>query len=199
MKKHLFILILATTITSFAQQKATVNKVNGIEVYLLAEPVRTYEIVDIKNKGIQWGSFITGGLINASISTKVTRYINRLIKEYEHKTIPFDAILYSNGKQMSAIKFTDEATTETKGIAVVQKIKGIPFFVMNEPLQDYTLYKSIGGGIKWKSAITVGILNNSIEQDLMKFAKKIDNKVKKGLVDAVIYQRSKSAEAIKFR
>ena len=197
--KNILLIIFAVLSTSVmtAQYKAKVNKVNGIEVYLLAEPVRPYEIFKIKKKGIQWGSYITGGLINASISTKVTRYINRLVKEYNGK-VPFDAIVYTNGKQMTAIKFTDEPTPDTNMIAVVQKIKGIPFFVMSEPLLKYHFYKTIGGGIKWKSALTVGIINNSIEQDLLKFAKKIIGKVKKGKVDAVIYQRAKKAEAIKF-
>ncbi len=198
MKKSIFILALLLSISVFGQIKSKVQKVNGIEVYLLAEPVREYEVVKSKGKGIQWGSAVTGGLINESISTKVTKYIKRLIKEYKKEDISFDAVIYTNGKQMTAIRFTEEKTEENDRIATVQKINGIPFFVMSEPVLEYDFVKTIGGGIKWKSAITAGLVNNSIEQDLMKFAKKMKRKFKKKEISAIIYERGKKASAIKF-
>jgi|TARA_B110001469_G_C9533411_1_gene265105 hypothetical protein len=198
MKKVLLGLVLFIGMNCFAQQKSKVQKVNGIEVYLLAEPVREYETLKSGGKGIQWGSAITGGLINESIAKKVTKYIKKLAKEYKDENIDFDAIIYTNGKQMTAIKFTDEKTDENDRIAIVQKIEGIPFFVMGEPITEYEFVKTIGGGIKWKSALTGGLINNSIEQDLIKFAKKMDKKFRKKQISAIIYERGKKANAIKF-
>jgi hypothetical protein len=85
MKKVLLGLVLLVAMNCFAQQKSKVQKVNGIEVYLLAEPIREYETLKSGGKGIQWGSAITGGLINESIATKVTKYIKKLAKEYKDK------------------------------------------------------------------------------------------------------------------
>ncbi len=199
MKKLLLVLVLFLEASyCFAQEKAKVQKVNGIEVYLLAEPVREYELVKSSGKGIQWGSAITGGLINESISTKVAKYIKKLGRKYKEENLDFDAIIYSNGKQMTAIKFTDKKTEENDRIATVQEIEGIPFFVMSKPIKQNEFVQSIGGGIKWKSAITGGLINNSIEQDLMKFAKKMRKKFRKKQISAIVYERGKRANAIKF-
>lgn len=199
MRKLLFLLVLLTAVTIKAQQlKSKVHKVNGTEVYLLAEPVREYEVLKGAGKGIQWGSYVTGGLINESIATRVSKYIKNLRKKYTDENIKFDAVIYSNGKQMSAIKFTDKKTPENDGVAIVQKIEGVPFFVMSEPLKAYDFVKTVGGGVKWKSAITGGLMNNSIEQDLMKFSKKIKKEFKKKQVSAIVYERGKKANAINF-
>jgi hypothetical protein len=99
---------------------------------------------------------------------------------------------------MTAIKFTDEKTDENDRIAIVQKIEGVPFFVMSEPIYEYEFVETVGGGIKWKSALTGGLINNSIEQDLMKFANKMNKKFRKKKISAIIYERGKKANAIKF-
>lgn len=198
MRKVLSILVLFITLNSVSQIKSKVQKVNGIEVYLLAEPEREYETLKVGGKGIQWGSAITGGLINESIATKVSKYIKKLAKQYKDENIQFDAVVYTKGKQMTAIKFTEEKTPENDRIAVIQKIEGIPFFVMSEPIKEYEFIKTIGGGIKWKSALTGGLINNSIEQDLMKFVKKMEKKFRKKQISAIIYESGKKANAIKF-
>lgn len=196
MRKLLVLLTFIIAINVSAQQlKAKVQKVNGTEVYLLAEPVREYKVLKDGGKGIQWGSYVTGGLINESIATRVSKYIKNLRKKHSD----FDAIIYSNGKRMSAIKFTDQKTPENDGIATIQKIEGIPFFVMSEPLKEYDFVKTVGGGIKWKSAITGGLMNNSIEQDLMKFSSKIKKQYKRKQVSAIIYHRGKKANAVKLK
>ena len=164
----------------------------------MAEPEREYETLKVGGKGIQWGSAITGGLINESIATKVSKYIKKLAKQYKDENIQFDAVVYTKGKQMTAIKFTEEKTPENDRIAVIQKIEGIPFFVMSEPIKEYEFIKTIGGGIKWKSALTGGLINNSIEQDLMKFVKKMEKKFRKKQISAIIYESGKKANAIKF-
>lgn len=198
MKKLLIVLVLFVGINTFSQEKSKVQKVDEIEVYILAEPVREYESVKSSGKGIQWGSFASGGLINESIATRVNKYIKQLAKEYKDENIEFDAIIYTDGKHMTAVKFTDEKTDENDRIAIVQKIEGIPFFVMSEPLNEYELVETIGGGIKLRSAASMGLVNNSIEQDLKKFTKKMTKKYKKNEISAIIYVQEKEAKAIKF-
>ena len=196
MKYLVFVFIFS--INCYSQEKAYVDKVNGVEVYILSEPVREYEVLNIKGKGIQWESFLTGGLINESISAKVSKYIKKLMKEYKDQNIDFDAVIYNRGKKMVAINFTDE-NIENKRIANVEKIEGIPFYVMSEPTNEYEFIKNIKGGIKWKSALTVGLINNSIEQDLNKFAKKARKKSKKIEDVSVIYSRGKKAQLVKIK
>ena len=192
------ILIFVFSINCHSQDKAYVDKVNGVEVYILSEPVREYEVLDIKGKGIQWESFLTAGLINESISVKVSKYINKLIKEYDDQDINFDAVIYNSGKKMVAIKFTDDDIDKER-IAKVEKIDNIPFYVMSEPVENYEFIKNIKGGIKWKSALTAGLINNSIEQDLNKFTKKARKKSKKGKNISVIYSRGKKAQLVEIK
>ena len=124
MKKIVFLSIfLLTSNFVIAQNQSKVFKVNGIEVYILAEPVREYEVVDTGGKGVVWGSFITGGLINESIATKVSKYIKKLLKSYKDEEVDFDAVVYSNGKQMTSIRFTEEKTEENDRVATVQKVE----------------------------------------------------------------------------
>lgn len=200
MKKLLiFAIIILLCQSVVGQLKSKVFKVNGIEVYILAEPVREYEVISSKGKGIVWGSFVTGGLINESISSKVSKYIKKLVKSYKEEGIEFDAVVYSNGKQMSAIKFTDNKDESNDRVAIVQKIEGFPFYVMSEPLLDNEFIRTIGPGIKWKSAFTAGLINNSIEQDLMKYARRANRKIKKkNRKDvAIIYERGKKVSVVK--
>ncbi|QHI35928.1 hypothetical protein IMCC3317_12760 [Kordia antarctica] len=194
----LFITLFYIGICFSQNDIAKVAKVNGIEVYILNEPLRKYEVAFNKKKGIQWSSFLTGGFINASISTKITRYIDRLQKESKETGEKFDAIVYTNGKNVTAIRFIDPNDSENKGLATVQKIEGIPVFAMCEPILAYDETKKKGGGIKWKSMVTVGLWNNSIEQDLIKFAKRFKRHYKKKKIDAIIYRRQKKAYGIKF-
>lgn len=198
MKKLLIVLVLFVSIKTFSQEKSKVQKVDGIEVYILAEPVREFESVKSSGKGIQWGSFVSGGLVNESISTRVYKYIKQLAKEYEDENIEFDAIIYTDGKHMTAINFTDEKTEENDRIAIVQKIEGIPFFVMSEPIDEYEFVETIGSGVKMKSFVSGGLVNNSIEQDLKKFTKKMTKKYKKNEISAIIYVQEKESKAIKF-
>ena len=197
MKKVLLGLTLVLGINCFSQQKSKVQKVNGIEVYLLAEPVREYKVLKTSGKGIQWGSLLTYGLVNESISDKVTNYIKKLAKHYKDRNIEFDAVMYSHGKQMTAIKFSELKTEENDRIATVHEIEGIPVYVMSTPISDYKYIKTIKGGIKWKSALTAGLLNNSIEEDLLKFKNKMNVDSKKKQMSAIIYERGKSVDEIK--
>ncbi|KOY53117.1 hypothetical protein [Polaribacter dokdonensis] len=58
---------------------------------------------------------------------------------------------------------------------------------MSKPISDYEYIKTIKGGIKWKSVLTAGLLNNSIEEDLLKFKNKMNVDSKKKQMSAIIY------------
>ena len=201
MKKiTLILLTFLFTINSFSQIKnyAEVYVVNGLEAYILNEPVRPYEIVYGKGQGINWSSALTGGLINSGISSKVGKFIKGIVKKAKKEGKEVDAVIYTSGKNITAIKFTDEATPENKQKARVHRLNGIPTYVMCEPYKEFRVAKSKGGGIKWKSALTGGLMNNSIEQDLMKFAKKYKKMYSKKKIDALYYTSGKSCDGIVF-
>jgi len=181
-----------------AQELAKVNKLNGVEVYILAEPIRNYEVVMGGKNSIKWSSFVSGGFVNEGVSTKMTQFVKSLQEKALEENITFDAVVYTNGKSVSAIKFTDEKTDENDRLAEVQKIDGIPVFILNEPLKKYTMETEKGGGVKWKSLTTGGLVNNSIEEDIEKYASKFKKSFKKGEIDALIYSRGKKCNGIKF-
>ena len=195
----LFLTIITVTVCSniFAQTSITndlarVNKVNGVEVYVMSEPLRDYETVADVGTGLKAESLITGGIINKSISERISQFVHRAKKE----NLDIDAVIYSNGKRVIGIKFKDEGTTENIGISRSTKIKGFYTFVMCEPLNDYKVLESKGGGVKWKSAISGGIINNSIEDDVKKIVDKLD-KVKDA--EAFLFDGSKEGSAIGFK
>ncbi|MDP3358107.1 MAG: hypothetical protein Q8S41_02045 [Lutibacter sp.] len=197
MKLFLTILAVSFYLNLFAQTSITndlarVNKVNGVEVYVMSEPLRDYETVSDVGTGLKAESLLTGGIINKSISERISQFVHKAKKENED----IDAVIYSNGKRVIGIKFKTEGTMENIGIARVTKIKGFNTFVMCEPLNDYKVLETKGGGVKWKSAITGGVVNNSIEDDVRKVVDKLDN-VKEA--DAFIFDGSKEGSAIGFK
>jgi len=196
MKKLSVIFILFCSITLLNAQTedktlARVKKVNGVEAYVMCEPLRDYDVIVDVNTGVKAESVLTGGIVNKSISGRISQFINRAAKENAN----IDAVVYASGKRIVGIKFKDEGTVETKGIGRVSKMKGMPVFVMCEPLIEYTVLKSKGGGIKWKSAMTGGIVNNSIEEDVEKIVNKLDG-VRN--VQAFLFDGTKEGEAIMF-
>ncbi|MDT0643722.1 hypothetical protein RM553_12840 [Zunongwangia sp. F363] len=201
MRKITLLLALLFVANFYAQDKtlAKVHKVNGIEVYILSEPLRDYDVVFGGDNKIQWTSALTGGLVNASIESKVSKFVKSVQEKSEEENVEFDAIVYSDGKNVSAIKFTEEKTDENERMAEVQKMDGIPLFILSEPVLDYTVEYDKGGGIKWKSLATAGLINNSIEEDVKKYVKKLDGKFKREKIDAIMYADGKEADGIKFR
>jgi len=196
--KQILLSIFATSLSfaaiaqSISKDLARVKKFNGIEVYVMCEPVRDYEsLVDI-GTGLKAESIITGGLVNKSISGRIEQFINKAKKENSN----IDAIIYTSGKRVVGVKFKDEPTEQTKGIGRASKMKGHYLYVMCEPLNDYEVLKSKGGGIKWKSAFTGGLVNNSIEEDIEKIVNKLDDV--KG-IEGFYFDGTKSGEAIMFK
>lgn len=196
MKKIISALVIMISITTANAQTekdlAKVGKMNGVETYIMCEPLREYESVVDVNTGIKAESVLTGGLVNKSISGRVEQFINRVKKENAN----IDAIIYTSGKRIIGVKFKDAGTEKTIGIAKVVKIKGNPVFVMCEPISSYEVLKTKGGGIKWKSAFTAGLVNNSIEEDVEKIVDKLDG-VKN--VQGFLFDGTKEGQAIGFR
>ncbi|WP_372640206.1 hypothetical protein [Ancylomarina sp.] len=205
MKKIIFSLVMLMCIFKFssAEEKglARIVKLQGLETYFLTEPLRSYEVVFEVGNGIKATSMLTGGLINEGLSEKMAQFVKKATKSAKKNGKSIDALLYSGGKRVVAIKFTEEATLENKGIGRVRRIQGVEVYALSEPLRDYNIVCKKNGGFKGKSALTGGLINNSMEQDLNQFVKGIMKKAKKAKseVDAVIYSSGKSAIGIKFK
>lgn len=197
MKKILiFVSALSVAISGFSQVNQTdlarVKKINGVEAYVMCEPLRDYETVTDAGTGFKAESVASGGVFNKSISGRIEQFIKRAKKENEN----FDAIVYTSGKRVVSVRFTDKPTQATKGIGRATKMKGMPVFVMCEPVTPYEYLQSRGGGVKWKSAMTGGIINNSIEEDVEKIVSKLNGV--RG-VEAFLFDGTKEGDAIRFK
>jgi hypothetical protein len=192
--KKLFPLLALFVCSNLSAQNdlAKVKKVNGIEVYVMCEPLRPYDVLADVGTGVKAESVITGGLVNKSISGRISQFVNRAKAANDS----IDAVVYSSGKRIIGIRFKRPAAADSVGVGQVSKMKGLPVFVMCEPLQGYTVLKSKGGGIKWKSALTAGLANNSIEEDIEKIVNKLDDV--KG-IEAFYFDGSKEGDAIAFK
>lgn len=193
----LFLFSLVTF--SQSEQFAEVFVFSDIETYILNEPVRPYEVVYGKGQGINWMSMLTGGGKNESIAQKVKKFAKAVSKKAKEDGKTVDALVYTGGKEVKAVKFTDEPTKKTKLKAKINELDGIPIYVMCEPLNKFSVVTKKGGGLKWKSVITKGLINNSIEQDLMKFTNKLKEDYNNKEIDAVQYVDKISCVGIKFK
>lgn len=195
-KLILFCCILLVGCQLFAQKNrnlARVQRLDGVEVYILAEPLRDYETMTSVTTGVKAESILTGGLFNESITDKVLQYIRRARKQ----GAVFDAVLYSGGKSIVTIRFTDKPSEKTKGIAQVRQLDGVDVYVLAEPVKDYETIISSGSSLRWKSYLTGGLVNNSIEEDMAGFIKKMrTNGVN---MEGLIYSGGKAAISFKYK
>lgn len=182
-------------LATFAQNSndllARVRRIDGVEAYILCEPLRDYSTLVDAGTGLKAESLLTGGIVNKSIADRVEQFIRKITKENAR----VDAVIYSAGRRIVGVQFTDKATPETKEIGRVSKVGGYPVFVMNEPLSNYSVINSKGGGIKWKSLFTAGLVNNSIEDDVEAMVKKLQSRA----ADAILFDGGKDASAIMFK
>lgn len=197
MKKISILLFLLGSIFFLQAQKdanrdlARVRKISGVEAYVFCEPVRPYKVVVDAGTGIKAESLLTGGLVNKTISGRMEQFVRNVMKQ----NAKIDAVLYSSGKRIAGIIFTDEGSSATNGIGRISKVMGYPVFVMNEPLDNYQVVNSRGGGIKWKSLVTAGVINNSIEEDIEQMVKKMQSRA----ADAILIDGGRDASAIMFK
>lgn len=202
-------LLLLVGLTGYAQKAkpeksstflVEVSNVGGYPAFFLCDPVLSYKVVAKKGPGINWTSAVTGGLINPSIADKATKMVARLASECADKKIDFDAVIYSTGKEVSAIKFNQFDEAKAK-LAKPKKIAGLWAFMFSAPYgKEFKSASESGGGIKWKSFLTGGLINNSIEEDFDKMARKIAEEAKeKGVnLDGVSYNTGKSVDGVIF-
>jgi len=201
MKFLKLIIFICATLSLHAQEgKRTidVNKIQGVDAYFLSEPLQDYEVVLDSKNGLQWTSLLTGGLLNESVSAKANQLTKKVLKIAEEQNIKLDAVLYSGGKKIVGIQY--KAATSSKGFGKVTKINGVEVYILGEPQRDYNVVANGKGGVKMKSLLTAGIINNSIDEDIEKMIKKLNKKAsKKGGIDAIIYSTGKSAIGVKFK
>jgi hypothetical protein len=185
--------------TIFAQTTGRVDKIQGIEIYVMCEPLRPYETVFEIASGAKAASLLTGGVVNEGISDKASQFVRRATKEGKKENKAFDAVVISGSKTAIAVKFKSDGSGD-KGLAKVRKIEGLAVFVMNEPVKDYTTVVDASGGLKAKSYFTGGIVNNSIEEDVEQFVRRVKKEAEeaKKPIDAVVYSSGKRAIGVKF-
>ncbi|MGV3656785.1 MAG: hypothetical protein ACO1NX_02490, partial [Chitinophagaceae bacterium] len=141
MRKLLLLCLFAGLFIHLSAQKtpdknlARVKKVNGIEAYILCEPLRPYEVVVDAGTGLKAESLLTGGLVNKSIAGRVEQFVRNIMKQ----NAKVDAVIYSAGKRIVGVIFTDGGNTKEAGIGRVSRVMGYPVFVMSEPLIDYSV------------------------------------------------------------
>lgn len=201
-----FLMIIASLTMSakgFSQSEqglAKVMKVQGLETYVLCEPVREYKVVFTINSAMKAGSFLTAGLVNEGVSAKMGQFIKKGLRTAEKKGFTIDAIVYTAGKQAVGVQFTDQATDETRTLARVRKINGLEVYVMNEPVNHYQLVTEKGTGMKAVSPLTAGIINNSIADDVTQYTRRLtkESAEQNQTIDAVIYAAGKRAVGVRF-
>lgn len=194
--------LLASITLSFAQDQkglARVNRIDGIDVFFMNEPLNDYEVVFDVGTGLKATSIVTGGLVNEGVSEKAAQFVNRAIREAKFEKKEFDAIIYSSGKRVIAVKYKDPKP-ELKLMATVQKIEGVEIYILCEPAKEYEVLNSKKGGLKMKSVITGGLVNNTIEEDVAQFVNKLvkDAASDNERIDGILYGAGKSAAGIKF-
>ncbi|MFD1139653.1 hypothetical protein ACFQ4C_00970 [Larkinella insperata] len=186
--------------SAFAQNQARVEKIQGVETYVLCEPLQAYETVFEVATGAKAASLLTGGVVNEGVSDKVSQFVRRATKDAKSKNQEFDAVVISGSKTAIAIKFKGNGGND-KGLAKVRKIDGLAVYVMNEPVKDYETVVDASGGVKAKSYFTSGLVNNSIEEDMEQFVRRVKKEAEeaKKPIDAVVYSSGKRAIGVKFK
>ncbi|MEM9984998.1 MAG: hypothetical protein AAF804_07860, partial [Bacteroidota bacterium] len=180
MRKQFIVLLLLSIIgavTCLGQADeglARVYKINGKEAYILSEPLRSYEVVFDVGTGLKAASILTAGLVNEGVSAKAAQFVRKIQEEAEAQGIEYDAVIYASGKSAAAITFTDD-NKDQAGLARVKEIDGVEIYIQSEPLKEYEILTTSRGGIKAKSYLTAGLVNNSIEQDVAQFVRKLTN------------------------
>ncbi|MCU0352370.1 MAG: hypothetical protein MUD08_01320 [Cytophagales bacterium] len=207
--RTLLILAIATiTCTAWGQNTvspdkglARVQKMHGIEMYVMAEPLRAYEVLEEYRFSKAGTSFITGGLVNESAAQKLEKAARKAAERAGRSGKSVDAVVYTGGKRAVIVHFTEPPTDATRGIARVYKLQGREMYVMSEPLQQYEVAFTVLNGLKIKSAVTGGLVNNGVDEDINQYMSNAGLQSQQNGIpfDAVIYTGGKGAAAILFR
>jgi len=141
---------------------AKVNTLDGKEMYILNEPVKSYEVVAEVKTGLKITSLLTRGLYNEDIHDKVAQFSRRAERKLSKKGTEFDALLYKEGRSAQAIRFTEEKSEKTDGLAIITQYNGVHTFVLANPVKDYQVETSVRGTIKFLPLLTYGFFNHTI-------------------------------------
>lgn len=105
MKTSVFWISMLLTMNVFCQKNknpARVQRLDGVEVYILSEPLREYETVTSVTTGIKAEPILTGGLVNNSIEDDMAGYIRKL----RTSGMALEGIIYSGGKSSISFKYS---------------------------------------------------------------------------------------------
>lgn len=170
---------------------AKVQIVNGTEAYIMNLPLRTYEVVKEIETTAKFQNILKDGSLVKTIKDRVIQFISMARK----LDIKFDAVLYTSAKTLICIKFTDMGNIGNIGLARIEKISGIPTFVMCEPAQSYDVLGQTDEGLKLLSIVSLGLASNNISEDVYKMVDNLKNN--KGLEACLI--TGTTGEALKFK
>lgn len=172
-----------------------VSTVKGKEVYILNKPLRPYKVVLEVNAGPQATSVVTGGMINEGVSKKTDQFLRKAEREAKREEVDYDALLYQQGKKAEAIKFIGD-DEDNAGLAKVSTIESVQVYIRCEPVTPYRKVKTGSGGIKAKSYLSGGLINNSIEEDVKQYIRILQKSDKS--IEGIIYTSGKKATGVVF-
>lgn len=161
------IFALGAILPSAAQEVekfAKVTVIEGKESFILNRPLRDYNIVGEIRTGPKWTSILTRGIINEHINDKSAQYVRKATRKQKRQGDEFDALVYDEEKKIKAIRFTEQGTPATMGIAKIIPSDGVYTYIMAEPLESYKVMETIGNGINVLPFLTYGFFNNSIKK-----------------------------------
>jgi len=177
---------------------AKVNKMSGVEVYFMSEPLRKYEVV-VQSDAILGNASVkslsSGGLSTPTIADKANRLVKNTVNTADKDGKKIDAIIYSSGKSVVGVKFTEAPNANTEGIGKVKKVNGLDVYVFAEPLVPYEELSEGKAKAHGGAFMTGGIVNSSIEDDITKL---VDN-TKDDATTAVIYTSGKTGMGVKYK
>jgi len=191
--------LLAGVLSLTAQEHeelARIQTLDGKQIFILNEPLRPYEIVGSVKTGLKFSSLLTRGLLNENVNDKTAQFAVKAMSKFSKEGMPYDGILYVNGKTVQAIRFTEEATPATDGLAQINKVNGIGLFVLADPVRSYDVEASVTGGLNFIPFLTHGLINPSIEKDMTRFAKRASKRQSPSFIS---YQMGRRASVISMR
>ena len=192
--------LLAITIAYSQGKQAQVDNVQGLDVFILNQPVAKYKVVvrmkTFSMANLNVGTIATQGADRESASEKVNKYVNQILRQAEKDSIEVDAMIYSGGKSAIGIVYTED---ENQGVATVRQMYGLDIYAFCQPLTayDYVQTKRAMSGYMGSSA-TYGVLDSSIEENVEKLAKRLKRKKKKHGTTGVLYNSGKKGGGIKY-
>jgi hypothetical protein len=190
------VILCARTISFSQMNAAKVQKIDGIEVYILNEPMRRYKIITEKASYVQPITILSKGRKDESIEEKVSSLVRKIKRTSQHQNLSLDAVMYTHGRGAFGIHFTDTTDGDKAGLAIVQKINNVQVYILAEPVAAFSVEGSRKSLFKLKSVSTYGLINNTIEEDVARFVSRL---AKKYSIDGLIYNTGKSAIGIRVR